>query len=120
MVPTGDRWRMHDLARLYADQLSEEHPQADGPEQARDRRSPLPGNHGRRNAPHEPPRTWRASPQSGSAVWLVGSEAEELYSAGGGDTVGVADASCRQAAWPYKWPYSGPRTPGESGFLQVN
>jgi hypothetical protein len=30
---------MDDLVRLYADQLSEEHPQADGPEQARDRRA---------------------------------------------------------------------------------
>jgi len=29
---------MYDLVHLYADQLSEEHPQADGPEQARDRR----------------------------------------------------------------------------------
>ena len=68
---------MHDLARLYADHLSEEHPQADGPEQARDRRAAHclditgaamlrvnPSDHG------------GGSPQSGSAVCLVGSEAE--------------------------------------------
>ena len=30
---------MHDLIHLYADQRSEEHPQADGPDQARDRRA---------------------------------------------------------------------------------
>jgi len=29
---------VHDLVRHYADQLSEENPQAGGPEQARDRR----------------------------------------------------------------------------------
>ena len=31
------RWRMHDLLRLYAQRLSEEHADADGREQARDR-----------------------------------------------------------------------------------
>ncbi len=31
------RWRMHDLVRLYAQRLSEEHTEADGREQARDR-----------------------------------------------------------------------------------
>ena len=31
------RWRMHDLVRLYAQRLSEEHAEADGREQARDR-----------------------------------------------------------------------------------
>jgi tetratricopeptide (TPR) repeat protein len=31
------RWRMHDLVRLYAIQLSEEHAEADGREEARDR-----------------------------------------------------------------------------------
>jgi hypothetical protein len=31
------RWRMHDLVRLYAGQLPEEHARADGREQARDR-----------------------------------------------------------------------------------
>lgn len=35
MVADGRPVGMHDLARLYADQLSEEHPQADGPEQWR-------------------------------------------------------------------------------------
>ena len=34
--PAG-RWRMHDLLRLYAQRLSEEHADADGREQARDR-----------------------------------------------------------------------------------
>ena len=33
----GGRWRMHDLLRLYAQQLSGEHVDADGREQARDR-----------------------------------------------------------------------------------
>ena len=33
----GGRWRMHDLLRLYAQQLSKEHADADGREQARDR-----------------------------------------------------------------------------------
>jgi tetratricopeptide (TPR) repeat protein len=33
----GGRWRMHDLLRLYAQQLSDEHADADGREQARDR-----------------------------------------------------------------------------------
>jgi hypothetical protein len=31
------RWRMHDLVRLYAAQLSEHHAEGDGREQARDR-----------------------------------------------------------------------------------
>ncbi len=31
------RWRMHDLVRLYAQQLSDSHAEADGQEQARDR-----------------------------------------------------------------------------------
>ena len=34
---TAGRWRMHDLLRLYAQRLSEEHADADGREQARDR-----------------------------------------------------------------------------------
>ena len=33
----GDRWRMHDLLRLYARQLSDAHADADGREQVRDR-----------------------------------------------------------------------------------
>jgi hypothetical protein len=33
----GGRWRMHDLLRLYAQGLSEEHADAEGREQARDR-----------------------------------------------------------------------------------
>ncbi len=33
----GGRWRMHDLLRLYAARLSQEHADADGREQARDR-----------------------------------------------------------------------------------
>jgi tetratricopeptide (TPR) repeat protein len=33
----GGRWRMHDLMRLYAQQLSDAHADADGREQARDR-----------------------------------------------------------------------------------
>ena len=33
----GGRWRMHDLLRLYAQRLSDEHADADGREQARDR-----------------------------------------------------------------------------------
>ena len=33
----GGRWRMHDLLHLYAQRLSEEHADADGREQARDR-----------------------------------------------------------------------------------
>jgi tetratricopeptide (TPR) repeat protein len=35
-TPAG-RWRMHDLLRLYARQLSDQHAEADGREQARDR-----------------------------------------------------------------------------------
>jgi hypothetical protein len=35
--PAAGRWRMHDLLRLYAQRLSEEHADADGREQARDR-----------------------------------------------------------------------------------
>jgi tetratricopeptide (TPR) repeat protein len=34
---TAVRWRMHDLVRLYAQQLSDAHAEADGREQARDR-----------------------------------------------------------------------------------
>ena len=39
MVADGRPVAMYDLVHLYAGQLSEEHPQADGPEQARDRRA---------------------------------------------------------------------------------
>ena len=79
MVADGRPVRMHDLAHLYADQLSKEHPQADGPEQARDRRAAhcldITGATMLRMNPSE---HGGGSPQSGSAVWLVGSEAEEL------------------------------------------
>jgi hypothetical protein len=36
-VPGDGRWRMHDLMRLYAQRLSDDHAEADGREQARDR-----------------------------------------------------------------------------------
>ena len=36
-APGNDRWHMHDLMRLYAQRLSDEHADADGREQARDR-----------------------------------------------------------------------------------
>jgi hypothetical protein len=49
MVAGGRPVTMHDLVHLYADQLPAEHPQADGPEPARDRRSPLPGHDGYRD-----------------------------------------------------------------------
>jgi hypothetical protein len=34
---TAGRWRMHDLLRLYAQQMGEQHAESDGREQARDR-----------------------------------------------------------------------------------
>jgi tetratricopeptide (TPR) repeat protein len=36
-APASGRWRMHDLLHLYARRLSDDHAQADGREQARDR-----------------------------------------------------------------------------------
>jgi hypothetical protein len=34
LSPTGGRWHVHDLVRLYAEQLSEEHLQEDNPDHA--------------------------------------------------------------------------------------
>jgi hypothetical protein len=76
MVADGRPVAMHDLVHLYADQLSEEHPQADRPEQARDRRA---AHHlditGAAMLRMNPSEHGGVSPQSGSAgaasAWLA-------------------------------------------------
>jgi hypothetical protein len=59
--PTDARWQMHDLVRLYADQPSRNTRRPTGPSRLGIGAQPLHRHDGRRNAPHAPLRTWRAS-----------------------------------------------------------